>query len=141
MSDLYRQLETDRNQGLKMLSVLEKANLLNILSSQKSSLKNLSRPEKIYCDNTNLMYALTETINIGTKRETFFLNQLRAAGYDVFYPEQGDFLVEGKYLFEVGGKGKSFRQIKDLPDSFLAIDDEETGRGNRIPLWMFGLLY
>ena len=141
MSDLYRQLETDRNQGLKMLSILEKANLLNILSSQKSSLKNLSRPEKIYCNNTNLMHALSETINTGTKRETFFLNQLRSAGFDVFYPEQGDFLVEGKYLFEVGGKGKSFHQIKDIPDSFLAVDDEETGRGNRIPLWMFGLLY
>jgi len=141
MTELYAQLETDRNQGLKMLSILDKANLLNILSSEKASLKNMARPDKIYCDNPNIMYSLTENINVGTKRETFFLNQLRSAGYDVLYPSSGDFLVEGKFLFEVGGKDKSFDQIKDIPNSFLAIDDVEVGRGNRIPLWMFGLLY
>ena len=75
MTDLYSQLETDRNQGLKMLYILERANLLNILSSGKSTLKNMSRPNKIYCDNPNIMYSLTENINVGTKRETFFLNQ------------------------------------------------------------------
>lgn len=141
MSELYRQLETDRNQGLRMLYILDKANLLNLLSSQKSSLKNMARPEKIYCDNTNIMFSLTEKIDTGTKRETFFLNQLKSAGYSVTYPEQGDFFVNNSYLFEVGGKGKRFTQIKDIPNSFLAVDDEETGRGNRIPLWMFGLLY
>lgn len=141
MSELFRQLETDRNQGLKMLYILEKANLLNLLSSEKSSLKNMARPDKIYCDNTNIMYSLTEKIDTGTKRETFFLNQIRSAGYPVLYPEQGDFLVDGRYLFEVGGKGKRFTQIKDIPDSFLAVDGEEIGRKNRIPLWMFGMLY
>ena len=59
----------------------------------------------------------------------------------VTYPVKGDFYVGGKYLFEVGGKKKSFEQIKDIPDSFLAIDDEEVGRGNKIPLWLFGFLY
>ena len=141
MSELYQQLETDRNQGLKMLYILDRANLLNLLSSRDLALKNMSRPEKIYCDNTNIMYALTEAVNIETKRETFFLNQLRAAGYDVKYPKQGDFLVDDKYLFEVGGKRKSFDQIKDLKNSYLAIDEQEVGRGNKIPLWMFGLLY
>ena len=141
MSELYNQLDTDRNQGLKMLYILERAKLLNLLSSEKASLKNMAKPDKIYCDNTNIMYSLTEDINVGTKRETFFLNQLRSAGYTVTYPKKGDFLVDGKYLFEVGGKTKSFDQIKDLPDSFLAIDDEEIGRGNKIPLWMFGFLY
>ena len=141
MSELYKELDTDRNHGLKMLNILERANLLSLLSSGSSSLKNMSRPDKIYCDNTNLMYALSETVNIGTKRETFFLNQLKSAGYTVTYPKQGDFLVDEKHLFEVGGKKKTFNQIKELPDSYLAIDDEEVGRGNRIPLWMFGLLY
>lgn len=141
MSELYRQLDTDRNQGLKMLYILERANLLNLLSSEKASLKNLSRPDKIYCDNTNIMYSLTENINIGTKRETFFLNQLKASGAEVVYPQAGDFMVDGKYLFEVGGKNKNFTQIKDIPDSFLAIDDTEIGRGNKIPLWIFGMLY
>ena len=141
MTVLYNQLETDRNQGLKMLYILDRANLLNILSSEKATLKNMARPDKIYCDNTNIMYSLTGDINAGTKRETFFLNQLKSAGYVVFYPDKGDFIVDGKYLFEVGGKDKSFDQIKDIPDSFLAIDDVEVGRGNKIPLWMFGLLY
>lgn len=141
MTELYSQLETDRNQGLKMLYILDRANLLNILSSKKATLKNMARPNKIYCDNPNIMYSLTENINVGTKRETFFLNQLKSAGYGVLYPEKGDFIVDDKYLFEVGGKDKSFNQIKDIPNSFLAIDDVEIGRGNKIPLWMFGLLY
>jgi predicted AAA+ superfamily ATPase len=141
MSELYIQLDTDRNQGLRMLYILEKAKLLNLLSSKAGSLKSMSKPDKIYCDNTNIMYSLTESINEGTKRETFFLNQLRSAGFSVTYPQRGDFLVDDRYLFEVGGPRKSFDQIKDIPDSYLAIDDEEIGRGNKIPLWMFGLLY
>jgi len=141
MSELFVQLETDRNLGMKMLYLLDKANLLNLLTSEKASLKNMSKPDKVYCDNTNLMYSLTEKPEIGTARETFFLNQLKSAGYKVTYPKRGDFLVDDKYLFEIGGKNKNFNQIKDIPDSFLAVDDTETGRKNRIPLWMFGLLY
>lgn len=141
MTELYTQLETDRNQGLKMLYILDRANLLSILSSEKTTLKNMARPDKIYCDNTNIMYSLTENTNVGTKRETFFLNQLKVSGHEVLYPNKGDFIVDGKYLFEIGGKDKSFSQIKDIPDSYLAVDDLEVGRGNRIPLWMFGLLY
>ena len=141
MSKLYSELETDRNQGLKMLYTLDKANLLNILSDADASLKNLGRPKKIYCDNTNIMYSLTETVERGTVRETFFLNQMRSAGYQVTYPKQGDFEVNEKYLFEVGGRNKKFDQIKDLPNSFLAIDDEEVGWNQHVPLWMFGLMY
>lgn len=141
MTELYSQLETDRNQGLKMLYILDRANLLSILSSEKSTLKNMARPDKIYCDNTNIMHSLTHKIDRGTKRETFFLNQLKSSGHSVLYPNKGDFIVDGKYIFEVGGKDKTFNQIKDLEDSFLAVDDIESGRGNRIPLWMFGLLY
>jgi hypothetical protein len=61
--------------------------------------------------------------------------------HEVTYPAKGDFIVDGRWLFEIGGAWKSFEQIKDEPDSFLAIDDIEIGRGNKIPLWMFGLLY
>ena len=141
MSHLYAELETDRNQGLKMLKALSESNLMNLLSSQSASLKNMSRPDKIYCDNPNVMYALCPGADIGCIRETFFLNQIRSAGNTAVYPKQGDFMVDGKYLFEVGGKGKSFAQIKDLPNSYLAVDDTEIGTGCRIPLWMFGLLY
>ena len=141
MSKLYRELETDRNQGIKMLSVLDRACLLNLFSDENATLKNMTRPYKIYCDNTNIMYALTEHIDTGTKRETFFLNQLKSAGNLLTYPSKGDFIVNGRYLFEIGGQHKSFDQIKDIPDSFLAIDDIEVGYGNKIPLWMFGMLY
>lgn len=141
MSKLYTELETDRNQGLKMLYILDKANLLNILSDANASLKNMGRPKKIYCDNTNIMYAMTEKVERGTVRETFFLNQMRSAGHQVTYPKQGDFEADEKYLFEVGGRNKKFDQIKDLPNSFLAIDDEEVGWNQHIPLWLFGLMY
>ena len=141
MSKLYTELETDRNQGLKMLYILDKANLLNILSDANASLKNMGRPKKIYCDNTNIMYSMTEKVERGTVRETFFLNQMRSAGHQVTYPKQGDFEVDEKDLFEVGGRNKKFDQIKDLPNSFLAIDDEEVGWNQHIPLWMFGLMY
>ena len=87
------------------------------------------------------MFCFTERINIGTVRETFFLNQLKSAGYLVTYPKQGDFLVDNKWLFEVGGRKKSFDQIADLENSYLAIDDVEVGVGNKIPLWIFGFLY
>lgn len=140
MSKLYGQLETDRNQGLKMLYALQRAGLIALLTDNTKSLKTLARPEKILIDNTNLMYALGAKTEIGTIRETFFFNQVRQV-LPVVYPAKGDFLVDGRYLFEVGGMGKTFEQIKDEPDSFLAVDDTEIGHKNRIPLWMFGLLY
>ncbi len=140
MSNLYNELETDRNQGLKMLYALEKAGLLALLSDKPKHIDKLSRPEKIFLDNSNLMYAYATKPNIGTVRETFFLSQL-AVDHSVTYPVSGDFLVDGKYLFEVGGRKKSFEQIKDMADSYLAVDDTEIGHHNRIPLWMFGLLY
>jgi len=141
MAVLYRELETDRNQGLKILKALARSGLLGLLSTDKVSLKDMSRPDKIYLDNTNLMYALSREVDTGCRRETFFLNQLRAAGHDVTYPKQGDFLVDGRHLFEVGGSGKGFGQIRDLPDSYVAADDIEGGIGNKIPLWLFGFLY
>ena len=141
MSALYRELETDRNQGLKMLGVLQRAELLNLLSSKSQTLKNMSRPDKVYCDNPNIMAALVERPDRGCMRETFFANQMKASGHALAYPPAGDFMVDGAHLFEVGGRRKSFEQIKDIPDSYLAVDDLEAGYGNRIPLWMFGLLY
>ena len=141
MSVLYRELETDRNQGLKLLKALARSGLLGLLSTEKVSLKDMSRPDKIYLDNTNLMYALTRDVNTGCRRETFFLNQLRSSGHEVVYPAKGDFLVDDRWLFEVGGQGKSFDQIKDIPDSYVANDDVEVGIDNKIPLWLFGFLY
>ena len=133
-------LETDRNQGLKMLSALEDAGLLKLLSTESKKVKSMSRPDKIYCDNTNLMHTLQPASDVGTERETFFLNQLSIV-HDVTYPTKGDFLVDGKFLFEVGGAGKGFSQIADISDSYVVNDDVEIGFGSKIPLWLFGFLY
>ena len=140
ISQLCKELETTRDVGLKLLYALERAALLKLLISEIKSYKSLSKPEKVYLNNTNLMYVLTAKVDKGNLRETFFFNQVNAA-YSAIMPQKGDFLVDGKYLFEVGGKGKTFEQIKDIADSFLAVDDVECGHKNRIPLWMFGLLY
>ena len=141
MDRLYRELGTDRKQGLKILYALERAGLLSLLASAaKENLKHLATPDKIYCGNPNLMRALVPLPNPGTMRETFFLNQLRHA-HAVVYPPKGDFLVDGKWLFEIGGSGKGFSQIRDIPDSFVVNDDTETGIGKKIPLWLFGFLY
>jgi len=140
MNKLYKELETDRNQGLKMLYALQRGGLLQLLVGNTKSVDDLSRPDKIYIGNPTLMYALTPKVDTGTLRETFFMNQLSQA-HEVRYPTAGDFLVDRKYLFEVGGKGKNFDQIKDIPDSYLAVDNTEIGRKNRIPLWLFGFLY
>lgn len=140
MNELYKELETDRNQGLKMLYALQRGGLLLLLSDDAKSPDNLSRPDKIYINNPTMMFALSPKVDTGTLRETFFCNQLSHI-HEVQYPKAGDFLVDRKYLFEVGGKGKNFDQIKDIPDSYLAVDNTEVGHRNRIPLWMFGLLY
>lgn len=140
MKRLYTELETDRNQGLRMLSALDRAGLLALLPPKGETLKNLSKPEKIYCGNANLMYALASRVSIGTVRETLFFDQVRK-DHKVVYSGVGDFLVDGQWTFEIGGAGKGFEQIKDVPNSFVACDDMEIGIGNKIPLWLLGFLY
>lgn len=143
MSDLYRELETDRNAGVKMFGMLEAAELISLVRTNLSEpkLKRLGTVEKVFLGDTNLMSALVPVPNAGAVRETYFVNQLRAGGHEVVAPSQGDFLVDGKLLFEVGGRGKTFKQIADVPLSFVINDDVEIGFGNKIPLWLFGFLY
>lgn len=140
MSELWRQLSTDNESGLKMLYALDKAQVLALLTANTKNYKSLTKPDKIFLGNPNLMYVLCPQVDKGNERETFFFSQLRVL-HDVRYPKQGDFLIDGKHLFEVGGKRKTFEQIADVSDSYLAVDDIEVGFGNRIPLWLFGFLY
>ena len=140
MSELWRQLSTDNESGLKMLYALDKAQVLALLTAKTKNYKSLTKPDKIFLGNPNLMHVLCPKVDKGNERETFFISQLRVL-HDVRYPKQGDFLIDDKFLFEVGGKKKSFEQIADITDSYLAVDDTEVGSGNRIPLWMFGFLY
>lgn len=123
------------------LRLMEKAGLLHSLTVAGKGLKTMEKPEKIYLANTNLIYALSQgRAEPGNVRETFFLSQL---GYThkVRAPGRGDFLVDGRWTFEVGGKSKGLAQIKGVPDAYLALDDIERGRGRRIPLWLLGFLY
>ena len=133
-------LECTRESCLKMLYSMDKAGILHILTSELKNYKKLVNPDKIYLGNTNLSYSLSTNREIGTLRETFFANQVGAM-HTLQYPKKGDFFACGKYLFEVGGRRKTFEQIKDEPDSFLAVDETEIGYGNRIPLWLFGFIY
>ena len=141
MSALYRELETERNMGLRLLQALERAELFAGVDQGPGKLKHLSRPEKIFLGDTNLMHALIQHPDAGAVRETFFANQLRAAGHDVKAPAQGDFLVDERHLFEIGGAGNGFSQIKGIPESYVVNDGVELGLGNKIPLWLFGFLY
>ena len=119
----------------------KRAGLLMLISPGRNTLKSMSRPEKIYCDNTNLMYLLNPNPTIGIVRETFFANQLRSANHTIECLKGGDFIIDGKKVVEVGGKKKCFTQIKDIPNSFVISDDLEIGVGNRISLLLFGFLY
>ncbi len=140
INKLASQLESSRDQTLKMLYWLDRAGLLWLLTEKQKDYKHLLGPKKVYLNNPNLMYALSGSVSEGTMRETFFANQVGTVA-DLIMPKQGDFLADETYLFDVGGSRKTFDQIADIPNGYLAIDDIEVGNGNRIPLWMFGLLY
>ena len=120
---------------------MDKAQIITWLDTSTVGINYLNKPSKLFLGNTNLAYAFSgENNDKGNVRETFFLNQL-SQGHKVTYPKQGDFLVDGKYLFEIGGKSKDYKQIADIENSYIAADDIEYGFGNKIPLWLFGFLY
>lgn len=140
ISELSAKLSTDRDTLYLYLNYLHRGKIFNILRSKSKGDNIFLKPDKIYLNNTNLNYAYCKESKIGTVRETFFANQLQLF-YDVNIPSKGDFLIDDKYIFEVGGKNKKFTQIKDIPNSFVVADDIENGFGNKIPLWLFGFLY
>ncbi len=99
-----------------------------------------SKPSKLYLNNSNLNYAYCDNHDIGTLRECFFSNQLDKH-YAIKYSKVGDFLIDNRYIVEIGGKNKSFKQIKNIENSFVVAEDIEVGFGAKIPLWLFGFLY
>jgi len=124
----------------KYINYLSRAELLHHIMYEAKRFKNMQKPDKLYLNNTNLFTALCINSNIGTVRETFFVSMLYKK-HIINYSSIGDFLVDEKYIFEIGGKNKSFKQIKDVENSFVAADDIEIGFGNKVPLWLFGFLY
>ena len=124
----------------KYITYLGRSELLHHIIFDAKRFQNLQKPDKLYLNNTNLFNALCINSNIGTVRETFFVSMLYKQ-HLVNYASKGDFLIDEKYTVEIGGKNKSFKQIKDLPNSYVVADDVEVGFGNKIPLWLFGFLY
>ena len=141
ISSLATKTSIHRNSLNNYLYYLEQAKIISLLFPAGNSTVLLQKPEKIFLNNTTLLVALAEQrSNIGTVRETFFLSQLRPL-HQVHLPKQGDFFVNGKYTFEVGGKGKGQKQLDGLEDAWVVKDDIEFPIMKTIPLWMFGLLY
>ena len=135
------QLEISRNNIANLCLWLEKAGLISQLRDSTCGIQGLGKIDKIYLDNSTLIYALgRDNTEIGTIRETFFFNQMRVA-YDITSSPISDFLVAEKYTFEVGGKKKKQKQIQTAEQGYVVKDDIETGYGNIIPLWQFGLTY
>jgi predicted AAA+ superfamily ATPase len=138
---LSEHIGINRTTLMSYLHYLQETRLTKHLYRDSTGMSKLQKPDKIFLENTNLAYALaTGSVNIGNLRESFFFNQLDYL-HKVEYSEKGDFLIDGKYTFEIGGKGKNKRQIYSLPNAYIAADDIEYGSDNKIPLWMFGFLY
>jgi uncharacterized protein len=130
-----------RDTLIKYLSYLEKAQLILLLRNNTSGISRMAKPDKIYLNNANLLYALSPTsVNPGTIRETFFYNQVSAI-HKVALPKSADFIVDNKYTFEIGEKNKAKKQIAGIKNAYIVSDNIEYGFKNRIPLWMFGFLY
>ncbi len=122
------------------LKLLAEAEILQLLYVENKGINSLNKPEKIYLNNSNLMNNLSLDSNIGNSRETFFFNQLSVKN-KVNASKTTDFYVNEKYSFEIGGKNKTQKQIKNINNSYLVKDDIEIGSTNNIPLWLFGFLY
>ena len=141
ISKMAQMAELNRNTILSYLSHLHRARLINLLYSDKLNLKRMQKPDKIYLENTNLLQALSLTqVEVGTQRETFFVNQL-SHKHQVEYGKQADFLIDRCFTIEVGGQSKDGKQIAGTQNSFIAADGIEYAFGNKLPLWLFGFLY
>ncbi len=123
----------------RYMEYLKRGKILNLLRSKSRGDSIFVKPQKLYLGNTNLHYAYCDNAERGTLREVFFMSMFDDERLEVSV--RGDFVVDGRFTVEVGGKGKSFKQIKEMKDSFVVADDMEMGSGNKIPLWLFGFLY
>jgi len=140
INKLSEKLETPRNTILRLLDYLHKAQILLLLKPSAKGNSYLQKPEKIYLHNTNFIYLFSpKQANIGNVRETFFFNQVSAV-HEITAAKFADFMVDDTYVFEIGGASKTNEQIRGIPNAYLALDIE-SGNNNRIPLWLFGLLY
>ncbi len=140
ISKLSERIGVSRNSLVVFIRYLEDLRIIKGLYSDTKGIGALQKPEKIYLHHPNLQFALAnEKWNTGNMRESFFINQLGILA-PLQYSRDGDFVFKG-YTFEIGGRKKTFKQVKHLKNSFVAADDTEIGHQHKIPLWMFGFLY
>lgn len=135
-------LEIGRDTVVEYLKYLGDAKVLNLLYSDKKRIGKLSKPDKVYLENPNILYALAPAkVEIGTLRETFAAGCLSELHVVEYGKTQGDFKVDSKYTFEIGGRSKDFSQIAGMKDSYIFADDWDMPDGAKLPLWMLGFLY
>lgn len=140
LSSLERDLGIRRNLLPDYFDYLEKGRLISLLRVKDSGGALLRKPEKIYLDNPNIAYAISDnTPDIGAMRETIFLAWMKDR-YRVTASPIADFEIDGM-TFEVGGKNKRKRQIAQAEKGIVVKDDIEYAYENIIPLWMFGFVY
>ena len=139
-SKIASSAEISRVKLYDYVTFLADGQMLLLIDEPIKGIKKIAVPAKIYLNNTNLLYAYCQNSKIGTIRETFFANQVSQKSL-LNISKQGDFTIDKRYRVEIGGKNKSFKQIKDLPDSFVVADEIPIGKGNKIPLWLFGFVY
>ncbi len=140
MSTLATTIKTDRGNLPDYFELMERAGLISLLHESTKGVRSLGKVEKVYLDNTNLAFALSSAIpDTGNLRETFFFNQMRV-NHKVYNSPISDFIIDGK-TFEIGGKKKGQKQIAEAAEGYIVKDDIESGFGNVIPLWAFGMNY
>lgn len=138
--ELSEKIGVDRDTLYLYMEYLNRGKIFNVLRAKTKGDNIFLKPDKIYLNNTNLHYCYCDEVQIGTVRESYFVNQLQNS-HRITAATRGDFMIDDLYTVEVGGKNKSFNQIKDVKKSFIATDNLEVGFGNKIPLWLFGFLY
>jgi len=121
------------------MEYLQRGKILSLIRPKSRGDNLFVKPQKLYLANTNLHYAYCATPEIGTVREVFFMSMFENERLEV--SKEGDFIIDGLYTIEVGGKKKGFKQIQNIQNSFVVADDIEIGFKNKIPLWLFGFLY
>ena len=141
VTSISAKTEINRSTLVGYFHFLEDVGLTRNLYKEGRGVSLLQKPQKVFLDNPNLMHVLAPmSLNVGSLRETFFCNQVGFV-HDVTYPNVGDFAVDNRYVFEVGGRSKSIKQIQNLENGYVVADSMELGVGKKIPLWLFGFLY
>jgi predicted AAA+ superfamily ATPase len=141
---MSRELGISKEYVYNYLEYLDRAGMTNSIASEGRGYRLVRKPSKILIANSNLLFAVNSSMmsesERGAVRETFFVSQFKNS-FKTALSDKGDFKINDRYIFEIGGPGKKDTQITGVKDSYVATDGIEVGSANRIPLYLFGLLY